>query len=68
MKGVYVVYLLAQYRWYRLAWLSAKRNWVCVKLSEGDGKKEGLELRVMLRAKKKEVLGMVELIRKTEIQ
>lgn len=54
LKRVHLVYLLAQCRWYRLAWLRAKRNWVCAELNEGDGKREGLELRViMLKAKKK---------------
>lgn len=72
-KGVYSVYLLAQCRRYSLAWLRAKRNWVYVKLNEGDGKREGLELCViMLRAKKKgaikDVWVMVELIGRLEIQ
>lgn len=40
-KLVYLVYLLAECRWYSLAWLRAKGNWVCVELSEGDGKREG---------------------------
>ena len=52
-KGLYLEYLLAQCRWYRLASLRAKRNWVCVELNEGAGIREGLELHViMLRAKK----------------
>lgn len=37
----YLVHLLAQCRWCSLAWLRAKGNWVCVVLSEGDGKREG---------------------------
>lgn len=40
-EGVYLVYLPAQCRWCSPAWLRAKRKWVCVKLNEGDGEREG---------------------------
>lgn len=41
LKWVYSVYLPAQCRWYRLAWLRAKRNWVCAELNWGGRWKKG---------------------------